>query len=249
LPAILLFVSSSVSSKTFETLASGNWSDSSVWVNSDIPSYTILDTVILKDSIRFDHDISLTDNSMMLIDRGGGLCGHHKISLHNGSSLHNAGILEVDSLIIFEGYFLNFGRGELLWNNIMILTSEEGGTGSAYFTDSSHGCGCHWDDCFVAPLHEYEGNPVQAHNEPIPDCHAKAYPSVDEGNLKLEYNLFTSAWFTMYNTTGQLLEERELKNSSGIESIHTETLNNGLYLWIVRIGDHVCGRGKLIVTH
>jgi len=239
---ISLLVYFPVNSKTFQTVANGNWSDTLVWFANDVPPYSTSDTIFIKDSIRFDQDIFISGNSLLLVDSGGGLCGHHTITAYPGTSFCNAGIVEVDSLIIFGGYFLNFGFGNLLFHFMQITNG-----GSAAFVDSSYGYGTLWEDCFVAEPHHYAAQPPDSTT--VPECMARTYPTPGDGNLKLEYSLYNTGWFTLYNTAGQLIDKRELKQPSGLESIHGERFSNGLYLWEVRIGNQVCGRGKIIVTH
>jgi hypothetical protein len=244
LPVILLSVYSSVFSKTFQTVANGNWSDSLVWFANEVPPYSTSDSIHIKDSILFDQDIFITGNSLLLVDSGGGLCGHHTINVYTGTSFCNAGIVEVDSLMIYGGYFLNFGFGNLLFKKLMRVTNG----GSAAFVDSSHGCGCNWEDCFVEGSNDGETT-QPADSVTVRECTARAYPTPGDGTLRLEYNLFNNGWFTLYNTAGQLIDKKELKTLSGTESIHGENFSNGVYLWEVRIGSQVCGRGKIIVTH
>jgi hypothetical protein len=121
--------------------------------------------------------------------------------------------------------------------------------GSAQFLDSSYACGCAWDTCF-GPLEA--GTPDTPVTPYIPieiTCAAKLFPSVTQGDLILEYEQFFNGTFRLYSILGQLLSEAEVVGLEGREIFRKETLANGIYLWEMRSGGKVCGKGKVILAN
>src|SRR5437870_3968787 len=124
--SFLLLVSSSAFPRTFQTISNGFWNDSLNWFSYAVPSYSTSDTVLIEDSIRFESDINLYAGALIQIDSGGGLCGHFTINAYGGSSVINAGYLELDSFMLTGGSFLNINYGLLKFSKIM--KASNGGT-------------------------------------------------------------------------------------------------------------------------
>jgi hypothetical protein len=238
----LLLLSFVSGAKTFQTISSGNWNDSLSWYANEIPPWMTTDTIIISDSLVFDHHLYLAGHAQLKIENGGGLCGHETITITSGTACFNAGMLELDTLIVDGGYFLNYGAANLLFKNFMHIYNG----GSSASIDSSHTCGCYWDECFAAVNHS---NDTVISNDQIEfNCLAKIYPSPGDGAMNLEYSLFSTAWFSMYNTAGQLVSKSELPGLAGVQAVHAEALAAGLYIWEVRSGENSCGHGKIVVT-
>lgn len=105
---ITLFASTSLFATTYQTIASGNWSSSSVWQNGLVPSYTPADTIIIKHSVNFGNNnvviydyFEVTNNGTLLTDR------NKSLRIHQFAVMANYGIVQIPNLIV-DGTLHNY---------------------------------------------------------------------------------------------------------------------------------------------
>jgi len=224
-------------STTWITIENGNWSDSSIWFSGIVPTYSISDTILIKDTITFDEDIYLNTGALMQIDsNGGAFCGHHNITVYSGAKLNKYGALNLDTL------FIKGGIGDFILPGpfLMWLTKETDG-GSFHIYSNAASCLCRWDTCFV-PI------PIVIPPEiPVIDNEYALFPNPSNGNFNLQYSQAQESTFYFYNVLGQIIFSTTLEGTSEIKNFININLNCGIYFWEVISGDTVYKKGKHLI--
>lgn len=225
-------------STTWITIGNGSWSDGSIWFSGIVPSYSITDTILIKDTITFDENIYLNTGALMQIDSiGGALCGHHDITVYPEARLNKYGALSLDTL------FIKGGIGDFILPGpfLMWLTRITDG-GSFHLYSYTQNCLCSWDTCFIPiPVVIPSENPVIINSYTI-------FPNPSSGNFNLQYTQANESTLYFYNMLGQVIFVTDLQGISGNIYFNKSNLNNGLYYWEVRSGDKIYENGKYLIS-
>ncbi len=120
--AIILFFQS-VQAMTWNTAASGYWSDGNCWIGGIAPPYTSSDTFYIHNFIEMQNSIFLNASSFMKIDSSAALCGHRNMTFPTGTSMLKYGILELDTLFIPGGQILCYAPGQVILTQYGVLTN------------------------------------------------------------------------------------------------------------------------------
>jgi hypothetical protein len=104
LSLILLLGNVCTYATTWETIDKGYWTDTAVWLNGAVPDTMSGDTFVINHPIVISQDLIFTSRAYILITQNGGICGHQKGTLLNSAKLITYGILELDDLVIDNGF-------------------------------------------------------------------------------------------------------------------------------------------------
>ena len=88
------------------TIANGDWEDTLIWANGNIPSST--DTTFIKHFVTFNQDLTFDSGARLTIDSGAILCGHNHIDVWCGAVITNNGELKALSMYV-EGEVYCYG--------------------------------------------------------------------------------------------------------------------------------------------
>lgn len=88
------------------TIASGDWENTAIWDNGNIPSST--DTINIKHFVTFNQALTFDAGARLNIDSGSILCGHHHIDNWCGAIITHYGELKGLSLYT-EGEIYSYG--------------------------------------------------------------------------------------------------------------------------------------------
>ena len=102
------------SATTWQTAGQGYWNSGFVWVGGVVPPYSSADTFYINHPIVIGDQITLLSGAYLRIDTSGGICGHERLNLNTNATLHNHGILELDTLKVPGGHVQNFITGSII---------------------------------------------------------------------------------------------------------------------------------------
>jgi hypothetical protein len=218
---------------TWTTIHNGNWTIDSIWNTGIAPSYSGSDTIIIKDTVYFDHDVHLYNGGLLQIDSNrGALCGHQLMTIHTGAKLNKYGALDLDTLYLDggNGYF----TGEMLAFRIEMKNGAY-----AFFTSFSM---LGWDTCFIPfPYPEPQIDSVINYEYEI-------YPNPSDGNFKLEYSQPNQSMFYLFDEIGQIISSSTIAGTSGLKNFMFNNLNCGVYYWKIVSDDITLQTKKIIIV-
>jgi Secretion system C-terminal sorting domain len=158
---------------TWETISHGYWDSPSVWLTGEVPANISNDTFFIKHPIAISQDLTFEPGAYMLIEDGGGICGHQKMTLLDNTQLTSYGILELDVFQV-DGGNANFFGG------FLTLTTSASVTGGSMAVVGATGVVGEWFECqlpFYAfllnePVHTEETGattPINIYPNPFTD--------------------------------------------------------------------------------
>lgn len=232
---MILYFSSKAT--TWRTISNGNWNDSFVWANNIVPQYTLSDTILIKDSIRFQDNIILNSGSYLEIDSSGGLCGHYNITVPTGSKLISYGAFEVDTFYIPGGNVIMYVTNFLGASRIELTVS--GASMNVYSNQLF--CICPWDTCYgVFTLPKLDSSITIKNSFQI-------YPIPSNGNFSIKYSQINETIFMFYDLLGQEINSTKLFGNSGIQTFSFPNLSDGIYYWKIFSGIDILDKGKIVI--
>lgn len=119
----LLCISVRLQATVWQTKTFGDWENSNTWKGNQTPLFSSQDTFIIDHPIIISHDLLFASNAYLLINAGGGICGHHNVTVNSGVGVLKYGILELDTLFIPGGKVICRGPGDVILTCAGILTN------------------------------------------------------------------------------------------------------------------------------
>jgi hypothetical protein len=205
---------------TWTTTASGYWNNGLIWKGNSSPSFHTSDTLIIKHPIVLTEDLILKSKAYLLIEGGGGICGHKNITVNSGAHILKYGILELDTLYIPGGKVNCLGPGQVTLYKYAVITN--GGFLSVSGCQFSVGP---WFDCV---LPEY--NFVLTNISEIKALDFKIFPNPNSGNFILQLPRAEETTFIeVIDLSGRIIY-RTLEPANGSEEIKINGLAKGIYI-------------------
>ncbi len=225
---IQLLANTFISATTWETVSHGFWEDESTWSGGNIPETTSSDTFLINHPIAITQDLIFESGADILIQEGGGICGHYKTTLFNNAQLITYGVLELDDLFV-EGGFVGCYGGLVILASSAFLT----GTGAQMIVDGAGVTIGDWFECHL-PLYDFLlGNPVSTNETGISPS-IEIYPNPFSDNITIENKireLITSDEVTLIKIHD--LNGREVFSTSltmePLNHFDLDFLTNGVY--------------------
>gem|GEM_PF-2336058 len=135
-----------VSANKIVSVSDGNWEDSAVWLNGNLPGYSFGDTVDINHCIFFNEDLQLSSGAFLTLKDSGKICGHHNIYLNHGSEFDIFGRIYFDTIFV-QGY-LYIKNNNQAWIGQCIIYNGGGhgwDIGPGIFTYYPFTCSCTFD--------------------------------------------------------------------------------------------------------
>lgn len=123
LPIFFVFISSIVHAFTIKTISSGDWEDSTVWSNNQVPVSP--DSIIVSHYMVINQNLTINPPTVLFIDSVGTICGEYLLETLCGSSFINYGHLYLGQIKTRAGSNYNY----IACKNYIILSgcSSSGG--------------------------------------------------------------------------------------------------------------------------
>ncbi|MGE0634993.1 MAG: T9SS type A sorting domain-containing protein [Bacteroidia bacterium] len=223
-----IFCSVHAQSQTWQTVASGLWSDPAVWSGGVACTYSASDSIIISHNVELDSNIVLERNTYMRIDSSGGVCGHHNVTLMQDVFLHKYGELRIDSVFYYQAYLLCECPGAFVYNH-----------GHMFGGSTLHIIGCLvgiqiWDECF----------PIIGINE-VDQIQPSIFPNPNNGVFTvLLSELIQGTSLQIADITGQVIMQSSLNSYQS--SIDISGYSSGIYIVQVNYPDGKAERVKVI---
>ncbi len=221
----------SVKSAVWETVKSGPWNNNSTWLGGVSPSFTNLDTILVKHYLYLGSDVVLNSGAFLKIDSSGGLCGHQTITVSTGARILKYGTLELDTLLVPGGIVNLYVPGDVILTNYGKIS--KGGS-------LNSNCGLAvgpWFDC-RKPFH----NAVE---DELTIGTISLFPNPSTGVFTIS-GATQQSTFYLFDVEGKIVFQKLLPSST--ETIDLSKHATGIYFWKIIGKDYIeQKRGKLQV--
>lgn len=235
----LLIISASLHAATWQTRAYGNWSDGNCWNGNVAPSHNSADTFIIDHPIIIDNSLVFSAGANVLINAGGGLCGHHNLRVEAGAIVLKYGILEVDTLLIPGGKVVCRAPGDVILTRAGILTNNG--------LMDVNGCSVAVGPWFNCKLPEYSFAATGVNNYSQSGAFSM-YPNPSHGQLVLHGKIDNSdTWLEFIDQVGWLVYSRKVLPDNMEQRQVAIALPLGVYLWQLRTHTAILERGKISI--
>jgi len=240
----LFLILTSAYPKTYTTVYYGYWEDSSTWLGGIAPDSVMTnDTIIIRHPVIFQHNLSLSQKSLLQVDSSGGaICGHRNITADQGSNLISYGLVEADSLFIPGGSVNLYRPAYMIITDQFKLTV----TGAAF---NNNGCAVDVGPWFNCHLPEYEkmsgiGSDHQGAMK------INVFPDPSQGIFYFSGSgLQPGSIITIKDLTGKTILTRLIQdNDFDSEIINISNARNGVYLFEYISPAGITSSGKIVVA-
>ena len=234
---LCLFLVKITKAKKWETVSTGYWNSSIVWLGGIAPPYTSSDTFLIKHPILLNATLTLTAGAYLEIDSMGGICGHQQIAVNTNAKITKYGILELDILSIPGGIVNCLNPGLVILTQYGVISN-----GGNLYINCTLSVGP-WFDCHL-PEYAYAMG-VSAISSLV-EFSFLPNPFSTQTTLQTDIPL-KNATLTIYNCFGQAV--KEIKNISGQTAILSrDDLASGLYFVRLTEGNKIIAADKLVIT-
>ena len=214
--ATFVFADIAVNATNFTTAVNGNWSNQGCWVNGNIPSLNITDTVIIKHHIVLPSNLTLLNGAHLQIESTGGLCGHVQLFVNTGASVVKYGILEIDVLNMTGGIVDLLPPGNTIFTQYGLLS------GGVFNNTSNFSVGP-WFECQM-PEYQFLNGLNDEHNSVA----IKIFPNPVEQLIYIDMpNHVNQTSCLIFDSKGALHLQQQLRQHQ--KQIDVSELQPGLF--------------------
>lgn len=205
-----------ISAFTYTTAVNGNWNNQGCWLSGAIPSFNIIDTVIIKHHIVLPSNLTLLNGAHLQIESTGGLCGHVQLFVNTGTSVIKFGILEIDVLNMTGGTVDLLPPGNTIFTQYGLLSGGVFNNTSNFFVGP-------WFECQM-PEYQFLNGLNDKHNSVA----IKIFPNPVEQLIYIDMpNHVKESTCLIFDSKGALLLQKQLIQPQ--KQIDVSELQQGLF--------------------